>query len=534
MPPSISRNGYVKFVIADWFVELYKKILSAHHALVRMTFSKVLTRRAFFMRAFFLLAALTHVLGWAQPLIGATGFDAYVTNLDSGTVSFFDVNSPPTFPTPAPTITVENGPGNIAISSDQTKAVVCNQTSNTLSIIDLTSSATTANLPVGNGPNDVVITPDGKKAYVCAAFSNIVSVIDLTTQLITTVIPVGATPTFLDVSPDGSKVCVSNQDSSSISIIDTATNTVITSVGVGIFPGDLAVTPDGQEVIVINVGSNTVSVVSLSSFSVVATINVQLVPFAVAITPDGTKACVCNTTSNTVSVIDLTTNTVIANVPVDLFPQAVSITPDSTKACVSNNIGNTVSMIDLSVPLPVVIATIPVGVFPTTSVVTPDGTKCCVCNAASDSISIIDLSSFAVINQVAVGSAPVKIAIRTVTLPPPPPPPSNPSAPRSFEGKVERKKKGKGILHTKWKKSLSSDVVTYEIFAFHKRIATISAKARLVFHKHLHSPLLFKWYLPKRYFHRLKEKYKIRAVSSSGLKSKFVHLKVKGRTKLSS
>jgi len=103
-----------------------------------------------------------------------------------------------------------------------------------------------------------------------------------------------------------------------------------------------------------------------------------------------------------------------------------------------------------------------------------------------------------------------------------PPAPVAPQPPRSFSGKITRHN-NHFKLKTTWKKSPSSDVVAYEIYGKKKRIKTL---ARLNFKKLLHPRTYYKEHL-KKYTHFLHKKYKIRAVSANGLKSTFIHLKIK-------
>jgi hypothetical protein len=109
----------------------------------------------------------------------------------------------------------------------------------------------------------------------------------------------------------------------------------------------------------------------------------------------------------------------------------------------------------------------------------------------------------------------------------PPVPPTPPAAPSKFVGKITRHpKKHTFKIKMEWKKSASSGVVSYEIYAFKKLVAAIPASS-LKYKKHLHSHFLYKKHIPKKYKHHLDKKYQIRAVSTTGLKSPFVHLEVK-------
>ena len=109
------------------------------------------------------------------------------------------------------------------------------------------------------------------------------------------------------------------------------------------------------------------------------------------------------------------------------------------------------------------------------------------------------------------------------------PPPTPPVAPKKFVGKITRQgnaHKHKFKLKMEWQKSTSTGVVGYEIYADNKLIATIPVSS-LKYRKPLHSNYLFKKHIPKKYKHHLDQKYRIRAVNATGLKSPFIHLHVK-------
>ncbi len=50
------------------------------------------------------------------------------------------------------------------------------------------------------------------------------SVIDTSTNAVTATIPVGITPNNIAITPDGSEVYVANSGSNNVSVIDTASN----------------------------------------------------------------------------------------------------------------------------------------------------------------------------------------------------------------------------------------------------------------------------------------------------------------------
>jgi YVTN family beta-propeller protein len=121
-------------------------------------------------------------------------------------------------------------------------AYVTNAADNTVSVIDTSTNAVIATIPVGFAPYSATITPDGTRAYVANANDNTISVIDTSTNTVIATIPV-ASPHDIDLTPDGTHAYVTNTTTNTVSVLNTATNTVITTIPVGNAPHGIAITP---------------------------------------------------------------------------------------------------------------------------------------------------------------------------------------------------------------------------------------------------------------------------------------------------
>lgn len=113
----------------------------------------------------------------------------------------------------------------------------------------------------------------------------------------------------------------------------------------------------------------------------------------------------------------------------------------------------------------------------------------------------------------------------TLSGPTPPPPSSGVTKPRHFHGSLTKEGK-KFKLKAHWKKSSSSDVTQYRIYAGSKRIKTISTSSKLQFKRHLY-PIAYFLKHEGSFKKHLYRKYSVRAVNSAGQKSKRAHLHVK-------
>ncbi len=332
-----------------------------------------LSRRRHLRRGLHFCAVLAALL-LAVPSTSALARDAYVANIESGTVSVIDTQTNQVVGSP---IVLGKGVAAIAITPDGRRAYVANEESGTVSVIDTqTNQVVGAPITVGKIPAGIAITPDGKRAYVANGESDTVSVIDTqSNQALGS--PIGlkksSFPVAVAITPDDKTAYIADNNSGAVSVIDTQTNQVVGSpITVGINPDAIAITPDGKTAYVVNVVSKSVSVIDTQTNQVVGSITVKKDPAGIAITPDGKRAYVVNGGANDVSVIDTQTNQVVgAPIAVGGDPRTVGITPDGKTAYVASFGLGTVSVIDTQTNQ-VVGSPIGVGLVPSGIAVIPD------------------------------------------------------------------------------------------------------------------------------------------------------------------
>jgi YVTN family beta-propeller protein len=116
-------------------------------------------------------------------------------------------------------------------------ALVVNQGSNSVSVVDLNQGIVTNTVAVGTQPMALAIKPDETKAYVANYGSGSVTEIDLSTFTATRTLQVGLNPMSLAMDPGGAALWVGGQgfaakvDLSSFSIISNMTvNGAVTSL----------------------------------------------------------------------------------------------------------------------------------------------------------------------------------------------------------------------------------------------------------------------------------------------------------------
>jgi YVTN family beta-propeller protein len=271
---------------------------------------------------------------------------------------------------------------------------------------------------VGTQPEAVAIAPGGKTAYVANKGSDTVSVVDTTSSRVLATIAVGDEPDAIAITPDGKKVYVANNGGGgSVSAINTATNAATEIQGVGAFARGVAITPDGKSAYVASEGSQGVAVIDVAKDIVrVPSINTEpAVEHAgatgVAVSPDGKSVYVTNQLTNNVAVINTETETVKpTRIPVGLTPTAIAVTPDGKTAYVANSKASTVSIIDSAAGTAnkfVIVGSEPHGIA-----VDPNGKFAYVVNQGTNNVSVIDVAAnTAVADRFAVGASPTAIAV---------------------------------------------------------------------------------------------------------------------------
>ncbi|MHB8270291.1 beta-propeller fold lactonase family protein [Bradyrhizobium sp.] len=270
---------------------------------------------------------------------------ALVANQSSNTVSILDLQTG----TPVTSIAVGRTPRWIALTPDGMRAYVCNQDDNTVTVID-TAAGKTVGAPISGitGPDSIAITSDGKKAFVMSGINQTMSVIDLALARITATVTLpGGGGNSITLSADGMK---------GYAICGPAHAMAIFS------PGSLTVTkivamPGGGQYIALhpNLPRAFVSFPDEGAVREFDTGTEQFTGIVIktgawaqhpCFSPDGYRLYVCNFRENSISVIDSATNRVTATIPNFPGPTAPVFTSNGSMLVVASYTGFTVSMID--------------------------------------------------------------------------------------------------------------------------------------------------------------------------------------------
>lgn len=245
----------------------------------------------------------------------------------------------------------------VAVSCDAQCAVTSNVLSDTASIVDLQTGATSI-VAVGDRPAEVEITPSGTTAVVANLDSPFVSVIDLGTQSVTNV-PTSTRNSEVEISPDGQFAYVAVVVADGVWRIDLGTNTV-----------------SGPKLTTGQMGSVGYAFQQSSGLT---------------LSHDGATLVACNSFDDTITVIDTAAWSVVATVPVGDFPTRALFSANDGRVFVANRDGDTVTVVNNAGAASATLTTVAVGDSPFEMDLSPDGRTLYVLSTNDDAVGVVDL-----------------------------------------------------------------------------------------------------------------------------------------------
>lgn len=220
----------------------------------------------------------------------------------------------------------------------------------TVSVLDPSSAAVIADIPLPAMLCYLAINPDGSRLYAANAdydgTNGRVSVIDTATHTIVDSVDIGGAPYFPAVSPDGTRLYVASYPGTNIAVVETAGNTVVETFDVGAIPGFLVATDTKLYTASVTLGQtptvDDVIAIDTASGAIAASIPVpqqfnKLGPYA-AVSPDGGHLYVAvagAAMTGQLMVIDTATDTVAGSVDVP-SPRWVTVSPNGSTVYVTN------------------------------------------------------------------------------------------------------------------------------------------------------------------------------------------------------
>ena len=156
----------------------------------------------------------------------------------------------------------DRSPVDLAITPDGRWLITANETSNSVSLVNVASGQLVDEMACGNHPADVEITPDGKLFLISGSWSGDVTVLSLADDRLQKqgTIDVGHQPHGIAISPD-TKAYAGLVASAEVAEIDLQQYQVLRRFDVGNWPRYLTLSNDGKRLAVGNGGDGNIMVI---------------------------------------------------------------------------------------------------------------------------------------------------------------------------------------------------------------------------------------------------------------------------------
>ena len=205
-------------------------------------------------------------------------------------------------------------PKHLAVTPDNRLLVVSNWCGFDVTVIDLVTHETLAEIDVGRHPRGVAVTSDGRTAYVAVMGSTGIAAIDLTAfspengdtgaagrPAPTYIRDVGISPRHLVLSPDGRTLYATLSGEHAVVAVDLDSGQVIRRIRTGQAPRSMDISSDGTALYVVNYRSHTVSKVRTSDFTILQEFDTTPRPIGITYDPFSNEVWV-STYSGTIHV----------------------------------------------------------------------------------------------------------------------------------------------------------------------------------------------------------------------------------------
>ncbi|MXZ68746.1 MAG: YncE family protein [Acidimicrobiia bacterium] len=204
-------------------------------------------------------------------------------------------------------------PKHLAVTPDDRLLVVSNWCGFDVTVIDLVTHETLAEIDVGRHPRGVAVTSDSRTAYVAVMGSTSIAAIDLsafsphngsttTGQPAPTYIRgVGITPRHLVLSPDDKTLYVTLNREHAVVAVDLDSGQVIRRARTGRAPRSMDISSDGTALYVVNYESNTMSKIRTGDFAILQEFDTTPRPIGITYDPFNNEVWV-STYSGTIHV----------------------------------------------------------------------------------------------------------------------------------------------------------------------------------------------------------------------------------------
>lgn len=248
-------------------------------------------------------------MSFSSIAISADGTKGYITGADpagTGVIYTFDTATGAQIGSPITVGSGNNPLGSIVLTSDGSKAFVCDPNSQSIVVLDLLTNTPTS-VPIGTAnpnPSGLAISPDGTKLYVASSSDNTIYVFMITssslTPLTSFVIPTTSFIQSITVAPDGMTAYVTAD--TELYPVNLSTNTPLAPISLPLLSSayDVIVSSDGKSVFV----SGRDGVCKIQSNMVVGVFSKPVLFSGLTLSLDGTKLYAADLSDGIIFVFD--------------------------------------------------------------------------------------------------------------------------------------------------------------------------------------------------------------------------------------
>lgn len=268
-----------------------------------------------------LALALAAPAGTAKPRLPKLAGTVVVVNQSSDTVTLIDLRTLEAYRH----VPVVGGPHEAAVSPDGRTVVVTNYSrqrvpQKTLSVIALPEGRTlrTIELDRYRMPHGLRWVDDRRVVCTVEADSALL-VVNVESGAIERVFETGNRGShMLALSQDRRRLYCSNMGGGSVSAFDFETGEKLADIPTGRECEGVGVTPDGRWVWAGNRAEDTISIIDTESLEVVKRLDSPGFPYRVQFTPDGRQALVPHARASSLVVCDVATQSIVRSIPLGL------------------------------------------------------------------------------------------------------------------------------------------------------------------------------------------------------------------------
>ncbi len=162
---------------------------------------------------------------------------------------------------------IDRSPVDLALSDDGRWIVTANQSSNSISLVDVQKRQVVSEVVCGEHPADIEFLPQSERFLVTAGWSGTVEEFAIDSGRLKPVatVKVGYEPHGIAIAPDGSKAYVSLMATAEVVEIDLKELAVTRHFGVGSWPKYLTLSKDGKRLAIGNGGDGSIQVLDVES-----------------------------------------------------------------------------------------------------------------------------------------------------------------------------------------------------------------------------------------------------------------------------